>query len=247
MFFGESVKKQIYPDRKKTEADLRKQVSEGVMLEVHDRVFAPVQAAVNPILNAVESRFEFGSSRRTNQEHLRNLRRLLAARVKERALQDALYESGLLTNGGLCRAVQEVSTREAVSNRGYRMDLVVLSDSGAYSEVIELKRGTHLLLAHSGKANQRVAKGLKRAIQQLETYGATLKNDKSAVSNLRKNKGIPITVTNIELRLVAGRRLPRLTDYSLLNFTKGSDTEGTGGVQISTWDGLLAELERISC
>jgi Domain of unknown function (DUF4263) len=127
------------------------------------------------------------------------------------------------------------------------MDLVVHSDSGAYSEVIELKRGTHLLLAHSGKANQRVAKGLKRAIRQLETYGATLKNDKAAVSNLRKNKGIPITVKNIELRLVAGRRLPKLSDYSLLNFTKDSDIEGTGGIQISTWDGLLAELERISC
>jgi hypothetical protein len=59
MFFGESVKKHIYPDRKKIEADLRKQVSEGVMLEVHDRVFGPVQAALNPILNAVESRFEY--------------------------------------------------------------------------------------------------------------------------------------------------------------------------------------------
>jgi hypothetical protein len=267
---------------KQLEDEIRKQCSEDVVLEVHDRLYVPLRDAFDPIRAAVEDELAsvFGAigdalppalpaiheaaeaavtealgapsgsapagphRRALQRKAIARIRSLLDRKAKERDLQRALVESGLLTPAGICRAVQEVTMAPTGDHpRGMRMDLVVGRARKGPAEVIELKRGSHRLLAYRGAPTERIAKPLQRALAQVGSYGRRLRADARTRAEICRRYDLGLDT--LELRLVAGRRLPNAHAYHLL-----SDAEGSNGrefeVCVSTWDGFLAELERIA-
>jgi hypothetical protein len=228
------------------ERAIRAQVSEGVILQVHDALYAPVkqaarvgdavQAAIDEALG-VDSRKSLRAQRR---RALADLRRLLSDGAKERDLQDRLVDTGLVAVTR--RVVQEVTMNATKDHRGMRMDLVLESEISEPTQIVELKRGSHLLLARMGQPTERLSRQLRKALKQLEGYGLRLESDAAEIQRLEDRYGI--RVHKPELRLIAGRRLPDVNGYHLLSSAE-SDADSELKLQIYTWDGLLAELERI--
>jgi hypothetical protein len=166
--------------RKSLESAIRKQVSEHVILQVHDQVYTPLRQSLDPIRTAVEEdlREALGVGPRLPNPFraaIDELRMLLERNAKERELQRVLCESGLLDPTGKCRAIAEV-TMEATDEdpRGMRMDLVVGSAEDEPAQIIELKRGSHRLLARRGSPTERIARPLEKALNQLTSYGERL-------------------------------------------------------------------------
>ncbi len=238
----------MFDMRRSLERSLRQQVSEYVLMDVHDAVYAPVRRALDPISAAFEGalREAFGSPPEADQRHrfrsaLAELRALLDRNARERELQRVLFQSGLLDPAGTCRTVAEVAMYATDRDpRGMRMDLVVDATQDDPAQVIELKRGSHRLLVCRGTPVERVSKPLIRALRQVRTYGARLESDAEARINVESLHSLELD--QLELRLVAGRQLPAAASYHLL-----SQVDATDGLElhISTWDGFLAELERI--
>jgi hypothetical protein len=232
--------------RRSLEDSIRKRVSEHVSLEVHDHVYTPVREALDPIRAAVEDalREAFGVPRTpdVHRPAIAELRRLLDRNAKERELQHVLCEAGLLDPTGTCRVFAEVTMEAADDDhRGMRMDLVIGSAEDAPAQIIELKRGSHRLLARRGTPSERIAMPLERALRQLTSYGGRLASDEGVRFDIEARHEIELD--RLELRLVAGRRLPDAHDYHLLSVAEPGD--GELELHISTWDGFLAELERI--
>jgi hypothetical protein len=124
--------------------------------------------------------------------------------------------------------------------RGMRMDLVVDSTPHDPAQVIELKRGSHRLLLRRDTPMGRISVPLARALRQICGYGERLVGDGQTRIDVEADHDLHLE--RLELRLVAGRRLPDAAGYHLL-----SQVELSNGLElsISTWDGFLAELERI--
>lgn len=234
--------------RVRMERTIRAQCLEHVTLQIHDEVYAPVKAAVAQVRDATNSalgdRHGIGPSatvRGGHQASIAALRRLLDDGAKERRLQDGLVKTGLLA--ATCRVAQEVSMQATDDHRGMRMDLVLEPKTGEPPQIVELKRGSHLLLARRGKPTERLSSALRKAVKQLQGYGDRLESDVAMAASLEERHGLQIR--NPELRLVAGRRLPDADAYHLLSSAK-SDKDASGlQLQIYTWDGFLSELERI--
>ncbi len=233
--------------RTNLEGAIRKQVSEHVLLQVHEQVYMPVRESLDPIRMAAEEALSetLGLGPRLPNPFraaIVELRMLLDGNAKERDLQRVLCESGLLDPTGTCRAVAEV-TMEATDEdpRGMRMDLLVGSAEDEPAQIIELKRGSHRLLARRGSPTERIARPLEKALNQLTAYGERL-NDLETKLDIERR--LDVELDRLELRLVAGRRLPDAHDYLLLSRVEPCD--GELELQISTWDGFLAELERIA-
>lgn len=129
------------------------------------------------------------------------------------------------------------------NGHGLRMDLVLGPDPNGHNEIVELKRGSHLLLAHQGKLTQRLSRALKKAVAQLDGYGQRVPSDMDAVRLIESQHGIRIA--NPSLRLVAGRRLTSASGYLLLSKVELDASAEGMQLQVYTWDGFLAELERI--
>ena len=159
----------------------------------------------------------------------------------EPELQDALLNSGLLALN--CKVVQEVAMTPTETYPGMRLDLVLDWNGEEPSQVIELKRGSHLLLARRGKPTERLSRELRKALKQLETYGHQLDSDAQARACIELRHGLQIQQP--ELRLIAGRRLADAHEYHLLSLAESEAAESSLQLQIHTWDGFLAELERI--
>lgn len=223
--------------RRGIEREIRSKVSEYEVLQAHDDLYTKVK--LKPSLEQVHSRPEDATSapsrlfkpfrdRHEIQADITSLRRLLNADARERELQVKLCLL-LKTTGTV---VQEV-TIKVPKGRRMRMD-VVMPD-----EVIELKRGSHLLLARCGQASEHMSRQLEAAIRQVEGYGNQLASNQAAVRSIDLKHGIKLD--NPNLRLVAGRSLPDARGYSLLNLYEKSNPS----LRIYTWDAFLAELERI--
>ncbi len=133
------------------------------------------------------------------------------------------------------------SSRDFSTRPGMRMDLVVNATENDPAQVIELKRGSHRLLVCRGTPVERVSEPLIRALRQVRTYGARLESDAETRFNVEGRHTLELD--KLELRLVAGRQLPTAASYHLL-----SQVAATDGLElhISTWDGFLAEIERIA-
>jgi hypothetical protein len=205
----------------------------------------PVRQALDPIHTAVEGalREALGMSPQPDRFRmaLARLRAMLDANAKERDLQRVLVESGLLDPGGICRAVAEVAMQPTDDDpRGMRMDLVVDSTQDDPAQIIELKRGSHRLLVCRGTPLERVSEPLAKALRQVRSYGERLESDADA--RLGVEVSHELELDRLELRLVAGRRLPDPESYHLLSQAEPSDALE---LSISTWDGFLAELERV--
>jgi hypothetical protein len=246
--FGEQLTVEFVLFKKRMERAIREQCSEQVVLEVHDAIYAPVRNALELVHGQVENAVSaaLGTDLNTLPRHrhrsaITNLRALLNANAKERELQDALVASGLL--GLTCRAVEEVAIRPANGQHGMRMDIVTSAAEGEPAQVIELKRGCHLLVAHRGKPVERLASGMRAALAQVEAYGRRLQTDADARASVED--GCELRLDVIELRLVAGRRLPAASDYHLVSQREVDSHEAGVPLLIYTWDGLLAELERL--
>lgn len=235
--------------RRGLEESLRQLVSEHVLLEIHDAIYSPVRGALDPVNGAVEAalRDAVGTSpdaeqRRRFRSALSELRALLDNNAKERELQRVLFDSGLLDPAGTCHTVTEVALRATDRDpRGMRVDLMVDAVADNPAQVIELKRGSHRLLARRGTPVERISEPLMKALRQVRTYGARLESD--AEVRIDAESLHALQLEQLELRLIAGRRLPAQASYHLLG-----QIEATGRLElhISTWDGFLAELERIA-
>jgi hypothetical protein len=231
------------------ERAIRAQCSEHVIMQVYDAIYAPVKRATAQVHNAVEAALgeAFGinpdsSLRSQHARALGALRTLLESDAKERALQDALVDSGLLRLN--CKVVQEVTMSATKDYRGMRMDLVLDSNTDEPSQIVELKRGSHLLLARRGKPTERLSLELRKAVEQLKTYGDRVESDAATTLDLEERLGIRLDKP--ELRLIAGRRLPDAHGYHLLSRVEPDANDSGLQLQIYTWDGFLAELERIA-
>lgn len=122
------------------------------------------------------------------------------------------------------------------------MDLLLEPMVGEPTQIVELKRGLHLLVARAGEPSQRISQQLAKAIAQITHYGETVRSDKDEAARIEERLGMCLRET--ELRLVAGRRFGSAQAYSLLSVVE-ADAQALGlELQIYTWDGLLAELER---
>jgi hypothetical protein len=168
--------------RRNIEGTLRNRVSEHVLLQVHDGVYAPVRGALDPINDAVESALleAFGPPSVPDRfrTSLIELRAMLDANAKERDLQRVLVESGLLDPAGACRAVAEVAMAARSGDpRGMRMDLVLGATVDEPAQVIELKRGSHRLLARRGTPTESISNALAKALRQVRSYGDRLESD----------------------------------------------------------------------
>jgi hypothetical protein len=225
------------------ERAIRTQCSEHAILRVHDALYSPIKRSTAQVHDAIEASRDHDldshsiSSLRLQHRHaLATLRNLLETRAKERALQDALVDSGMLALN--CRVVQEVTMNPTKDYRGMRMDLVLVPETEEPTQIVELKRGSHLLLARRGKPTERLSQELKRAIKQTRDY-------RDAATAVDLDKRLGIRFENPVLRLIAGRRLPDAHDYHLLSLAETDASDPSLQLQIHTWDGLLAELERV--
>jgi hypothetical protein len=232
--------------RRSLERSIRERVAENVILEVHDQVYAPVRRALDPISDAVEGalREMFGGPPEDDRFRtaLSELRTMLDGNARERDLQRVLVESGLLDPVGTCRAVAEVAMVATSDDpRGMRMDLVVSSTESEPAQVVELKRGSHRLLVHRGAPTERISGPFARALRQVRAYGERIDGDVEMRTNVEERHDLELD--RLELRLIAGRRLPDAPGYHLLS--QGEPGDGLE-VHVSTWDGYLAELERIA-
>lgn len=232
--------------RKELERAIRAKCSEDVILQVHDAACAPVKRTTASIQDAILAALgetlgdDFSASwRAEHHSSLTALRGLLDSGAKERALQNALVPLLEVT----CRVVQEVTMKATEDYRGMRMDLVLESETAEPTQVVELKRGSHLLLARRGKPTERLSRQLERALRQLVTYDRRLACDADARASIEKRHALRVHTP--ELRLIAGRRLPNDDGYHLLTAAESTAVTSDLDLQIYTWDGLLAELERI--
>jgi hypothetical protein len=230
------------------ERAIRAQCSEHVILQVHDAVYAPVKRATSQVHDAIEAALgealgvnPFLVARTQRRTGIATLRRLLEHDAKERELQDALLDSGLLTL--TCRVIQEVAMNPTKDYPGMRMDLVLDPNGDDPAQIVELKRGSHLLLARQGKPTERLSQELRKAVNQTQGYGRRLGSAPDAVTRIEERHGLRIE--RPELRLVAGRRLQDAAGYHLLSLAESDASDPQLQLQIYTWDGFLAELERI--
>lgn len=228
------------------ERAIRAHSSEDVTFQVHNASYEPVKRATAPSGDAISSELDAllgsTSSSLPRQRHaaITLLHNLLARNAKERELQEALVNSGLLAL--TCKVIQEVAMETNQGHPGMRMDLVLDPNNDDPVEIIELKRGSHLLLARQGKPTERLSQELKRAVNQIQNYGSRLVSDANATKSIELKHCIKIK--DPELRLIAGRRLPDAGGYHLLSLEETAASDSTLQMQIYTWDGFLAELER---
>jgi Domain of unknown function (DUF4263) len=228
------------------ERAIRAHSSEQVILQLHDEVYEPVKRATalsgDAILSALDA--ELGSTSFSlptqSRAAIALLHDLLDQDAKERELQNALVNSGLLAL--TCKVIQEVAMKPNQGHPGMRMDLVLDPNNDDPVEIIELKRGSHLLLARQGKPTERLSQELKRAVNQIQNYGSRLVSDANATKSIELKHCIKIKEP--ELRLIAGRHLPDAGGYHLLSLEETAASDSTLQMQIYTWDGFLAELER---
>jgi len=228
-------------------------------MQGHDALYTPIKRATGPVREAIEQATTVAvrnAARRTvsenfdtntalsmrcrHQRALAELRNLLENGAKERALQNALVESGLLALN--CRVIQEVTMNPTDNYRGMRMDLVLDPMTDEPVQIVELKRGSLLLLARRGKPTERLAQQLRRAVEQLEGYGNRVDSDAATTIDLERHG---LRFEKPELRLIAGRRLSDAHEYHLLSRVETDASDSNLQLQIYTWDGFLAELERI--
>lgn len=215
------------------ERGLRATSSEFWHLQLHDKLYRRLRWHIDPL------RLRMGAhpARQRAREAIQKVRRLLDEGAKERSLQEVLVDSRLPALG--CRLRSEVGMTATQDGRAMRMDLVVdpLRNDEPI-QIIELKRGTHRLLAYCGTSRQRRSRALASAVSQVASYGDRFALDEAATVDVAHRHRIWI-----ELRLIAGRRLPDQEAYDLLHQFAGANS--TPRVLIYTWDGYLAELERI--
>lgn len=230
------------------ERAIRLQCSEHVIMQVHDALYAPIKRATAHVRDAIEAALgeAFGidpasSLRHQHSRAIATLHALLESGARERALQDALIDSGLLSLN--CKVIQEVTMKPTEGHRGMRMDLVLDSKADEPTQIVELKRGSHLLLARKGKPTERLSRQLRKAVEQLKKYGDRVESDAETAVDLEERLGIRFDKP--ELRLIAGRRLTDADGYHLLSRAEADSSNSSLQLQIYTWDGFLAELERI--
>ena len=228
--------------RRELERGIRSQCSEFIVWELHDRVYKPVKraaelmdGAVNEGIRALIGMGPVPSARDQRGQLLARLRSLLEQGVKEHELQRVLHRLLNLD----CTAVSEVVMQPTDDCRRMRMDLIV----DPTNEVIELKRGLHLLLAHRGKPAERISAKLRDAVAQVRGYGRRLKSEPDVSTQISKRHGVELREPS--LRLVAGRRLSTADEYQLLHRLETDSSDAGQGLLIYTWDGFVAELERI--
>jgi len=234
--------------RVRMERALRANCSEGAILEVHDAVYAPVKRATAPVYEAIEDAVActLGAVEQPVQapghrQSIATLRELLDRNAKERDLQNALMDSGLLA--ATSKVVEEVTISPSSDHRGMRMDIVAEATTDAPARIVELKRGSHLLVAHEGLPSERLSHQLHAAIDQLGRYGRRIESDPAIRLDVEQRHGLHLAP--VELHLVAGRRLSDPHAYTLLSIAETQATASGSTLQIYTWDGLLAELERL--
>lgn len=228
------------------ERTIRAKLTEYEILRGHD-VYTRVKSTIDPAIDATERElggagFDPSTSVRAQRRNaLTKLHTLLNNNAKERDLQNCLMNSGLLAV--TCKVIQEVTMGGADDSRGMRMDLVLDPAFNEPTQIIELKRGSHLLLARRGEPTENLSSQFIKAVAQLKGYGNRLESDAKAVDRIEAGYGIKIQKP--ELRLIAGRKLSDADEYSLLCTAESKEPPSSLQLQISTWDGFLAELERI--
>jgi hypothetical protein len=223
---------------------IRGRCSEHIILRVKDAVDGRVDR-VERRVEALSERLGVDpllSARQQRRKWIAALRRLLDHDAKECELQDALLHSGLLDL--TCKVIQEVVMKPTENHPGMRMDLVLGPDGRDPAQIIELKRGSHLLLARQGKPTARLSQGLMKAVKQVRKYGQRLESDVKTAKRIEQLHGL--TIDGLELRLVAGRRLRDADGYSFLSLAESDAGASALQLQIYTWDGFLAELEVIA-
>jgi hypothetical protein len=217
----------------------RSAYSEGEILQVHDAVYSPIKSSVavvrDSIYAALAETRDPSISASATQTAIVRLRELLNQGAIERALQDELINSGLLQVTANIVA-QEVTMQATDDHRGMRMDVLV--ESADSTQIIELKRGSHMLLTKRGTLSAE----LLTAVKQTTDYGHRIHSDPEASKRINERHGIQIH--NPQVRLIAGRRLSVPSEYSLLTQAESKSAPGLQ-LRIYTWDGFLAELERI--
>ncbi|MBK8814954.1 MAG: hypothetical protein IPN42_05340 [Methylococcaceae bacterium] len=222
--------------RVRMERAIRAQCSEHVVLQVHDAIYAPVKRATQQLGTAMQDR-----SGRQYDQAIAELRSLLDSDAKEREVQNALMQSGVLAVTS--KVVQEVTIKASPDDRRMRMDLVIDAGDEFPSQVVELKRGSHLLLARRGQPSERLSRELTVAVEQLQGYGRRIESDPAVTLSIEQRHGIQLG--SPELRLIAGRRLPDAQSYAMLSLVEAKPGESGLTVQIYTWYAFLAELERV--
>ncbi len=233
--------------RKQAEREIRAECTEYAILQTHKKLYTPTRDAIGPIRDAVVEAVAKdmgcaspGAARSGHRRFIDELRALLNRGATERALQNALIDIlGTISFG----VGQEVPMPATGVHRGMRMDVCLPGGSDGPPQVIELKRGSHLLLARRGRPTERISRQLIKAVKQLQAYGHRIEFD--AATRERVEERLRFQILQPELRLIAGRELSSSDEYSLL--TKVESSQSTSGfqLQVYTWDGLLAELERI--
>ncbi len=225
------------------ETATRAKCAESVIGLVHKGIFGLIKKTAIPIADRVEVQIRKSlgaepevSLRERNKRLIAKIRDLLNTGARERQLQSALFNSGLLRQVTY-RVVQEVTMKATKDFRGMRIDLVLAPNASGPAQIIELKRGTHVLLAREGTPNAKRSKLLIRAIKQLEVYGDRLATDEVSVANIESR--YEFRIINPALRLIAGRSLRDAGGYSLLRHDRNPN------LYISSWDGFLEELERL--
>lgn len=236
--------------RFKAEKAIRARCSEHPIMRAHDALYVAVKEEITAVRDAiaaavVEQTGRHGSDSapwpRRYAGAIAHIRNVLERKHKERELQDALVDSGLLAV--TCQIAQEVTIKPTDGYRGMRMDIVLESKVDGQTEIIELKRGSHMLLAWRGQPTQRVSQELMAARTQIRAYGDRVKADNTTASTLEEDLGFELV--NPQLRLVAGRRLASPQEYHLLSSLEEAASHSGLQVLIYTWDGFLAELERL--
>jgi hypothetical protein len=239
---------QLRDDRAHMERATKAQCSEHVIMQVHDAVYSTVKAATAQVhdslgaaVGEISGSSPVSSLWRQPGRDIARLRILLDDDAKERVLQDTLVE--LCKVAMNCEVSEEVPMRRAGRYVGMRMDIVLSSKTEEPSQIIELKRGSHRLVAWPEQPKEKISRKGSKAVKQLKEYGNRIASDADTARDLENLHGIRFD--NVELRLIAGRRLSTASEYDLLSAAETANSVDGPRLLIYSWDASLAELERI--
>jgi hypothetical protein len=224
------------------ERKIRSQYSEYDILQMHDGLYTLAKKPAVKLRDTIESRIIGGlngsspvATSSKDSEALAQLRNMLNQSAPELALQKVLLN--ILHPNWKGQVANEVSMSPIDGYRGMRMDVVLGSDNDTPGQIMELKRGSYRLVAHRGKPMERISKNVSRVVRQIDDYA----NRVSVDEELRRKLGLE----KFDLRVVAGRRLDNEHEYTFITQAETEASDSSFRLQIYTWDGLLAELERI--
>jgi len=164
-------------------------------------------------------------------------------KIKRKVQSESVWQEFLSSHILLLRNTYgEVLEKESVSLQGKFPDFMIL-DPYSYLDIYEIKKpSTHLLRHDKSRNNYYWDAEISKALSQVENYLHQVQRHSDALINdVRRNKGIDITIVRPKGYIVAGLRTELKTlkmrdDFRILS-------EAMKNIDIILYDDLLSNLE----